>query len=997
MKKAFSFLFVIHFVAASAFGGLDIVRSNGITLTGADGINYVGTSGITLTGADGFLAYDANGITLTGADGITLTGADSITTVGGDGVSYTGPNGITLTGADGITLTGADGITLTGADGITLTGADGREYRADSIVIRRPNGITLTGADGITLTGADGVDVVGGNGATQAGPTGITLTGADGITLTGADGITLTGADGTALTGADSVTGFDTAGVAFDLVEPAGITLTGADGITLTGADGITLTGADGVTLRNIDGITLTGADDQNGLQSVDPELAVALNAATDDSNINAVVVYHEPVTAEDIAALQQIGINGGTRFRVLPMVYVTGTRAQLIAISRLRRVRSIYGNRTLAFDSDPYFKPTGIQRVAPDTDIQAHNNGLPITGRNVTVAVLDTGINSQHADLAGKVVQNVRLVDLQSLPTGFSYPVRTENVPNTDPVAGHGTFVGGVIAASGVSSAGKFNGVAPGARLLGLSVGDVNLTNVLAGFDYLLDRGPSYNVKVVNCSFSANTVFDFNDPVNIATKMLTDRGVSVVVSAGNSGPGNGTLNPYSTAPWVIGVGATDQNGLLAGFSSRGTFGGELQQPTLVAPGVNIASLRSLPSVTSVGGLGGADLQRLTPLEMPFYTTASGTSFSAPQVAGAVALMLEANPALTPAQIKDILGRTATPLPKYFYHEVGAGMLNSYAAVLESAFPLRRMGVFRSTLTRNSIQFVTTTSQNFTALVSPSTASSVDVPLPSQVVQASVGISWGLSTNDFGLKLFNSSNQLIGQSNYLNLPGLTGRHEEVVVRNPSGQLFRSAIQHTAGAGTTQNVYGAVEVTRVEYPDLIDMGNMSPELRLEAQRSLLTNVLFPEGRKFRPDSPASRFDLAAVFVRSGLVSQYVAVSPLFTDTRDLFTRNAVESVQSRPEGKLFYDVSQGGTFNPNHSATKLIAAVAFVKAANLDSLAAASTLPPTVTDAVSIPSQWRGYVAVALQKGYLSLDGSQFNPSRAITRIEVARAINTLIQ
>ena len=71
----------------------------------------------------------------------------------------------------------------------------------------------------------------------------------------------------------------------------------------------------------------------------------------------------------------------------------------------------------------------------------------MPVTGRNVTVAVLDTGINSQHSDLAGKVVQNVRLVDTQSLPVTFAYPAPLENLTNTDLVSGHGTFVGGVIA----------------------------------------------------------------------------------------------------------------------------------------------------------------------------------------------------------------------------------------------------------------------------------------------------------------------------------------------------------------------------------------------------------------------------------------------------------------------------------------------------------------------------------------------------------------------
>jgi serine protease AprX len=995
MKKFLCSLLLVV-LTSNAFAGIQIVRSSGITLTGADGVQYVDPSGITLTGADGFLAYNSNGITLTGADGITLTGADGLTRVGPNGVSYTGPNGITLTGADGITSVGADGITLTGADGITLTGADGTRYQADSIVVRQPNGITLTGADGIALTGADGITLTGADGAVRNATDGITLTGADGITLTGADGITSTGANGITLTGADSIAGFGVNGVIFNLVNPSGITLTGADGITLTGADQTTITRPTGITLTGVDGITLTGADQSTGLQSVDPELALTLNKATDDSCINAVIVYHRTVTDADIAQLQQIGILGGTRFRRLPMIYISATRSQLIAVSHLVTVRSIYGNRTLNFNSDPYFNPTGVQRVSPDADLRTRNAGLPVTGRNVTVAVLDTGINAQHPDLAGKVAQNVRLADLQSAPVGFVYAVPTENLANTDLAGGHGTFVAGIIAGSGASSGGRLSGVATGSRLLGLSSGDVNLTYVLSGFDYLLDRGANYNVRVVNCSFSANTIFDFNDPVNVATKMLTDASVNVVFSAGNAGPGNNTMNPYSIAPWVIGVGATDESGKLAGFSSRGDFGSYLQHPSLVAPGANIASLRSTASVTSVSGLGGADTQRLSATELPYYTTASGTSFSAPQVAGAVAMMLEADPTLRPADIKDILSRTATPLPKYFYHEVGAGMLDTHAAVLEAAFPERRMGVFRSTLSRNSVSFVTGALQNFSSTVYPGLTASTNVSIPADTVQATVNISWGFSSNDFDLKLYNAGNNLIGESNYLNLPGLTGRYEKIVLRNPSSQTLRAAVQHTAGIGTAQNVLGSMEITRIEYPNLKDLDGLSPQAVEDAEKSLLANIVLPLGSNFRPGSPVSRADLSEALLRAGLAPQYVAASPIFTDVRDCTTRSSVESVQSHPSGRLIYDAPNGGRFYPNESATKLAAVIALVRAANLEGLAANSTLPLTVTDASAIPAAWRGHVAVALQKGLISLDGNKFNPFRAITRIELAKALNGIV-
>jgi serine protease AprX len=932
-----------------------------------------------LTGADGYLNYISNGITLTGADGITLTGADGITLTGADGSTYTGTNGITLTGADGITLTGADGITLTGADGITLTGADGTTYQADSFLVRRPNGITLTGADGITLTGADGY--------AQTGTNGITLTGADGITLTGADGITLTGAD--------SIIGVKTNGVLFTLTQPTGITLTGADGITLTGADGITLTGADGITLTGADSIESQN-NPANGLQSVDPELAITLGNATDDSNINAVIVFHYSPTETDLVELRQIGITGGTRFRILPMIAVSATRQQLIAVSRLSQVRSLYGNRTLTLNSDPFFKPTGIQRVGIDQDLQTKNGGTPVSGRNITVAVLDTGISSQHNDLNGRVVQNVRLVDSMSAPLGFVYPTPIENVINTDVISGHGTFVSGVIAASGILSSGKYSGVAPGANVLGLSAGDLNLSQILDGFDYLLEKGANYNVRVVNCSFSSNTVYDDNDPVNIATKMLVQNGINVVFSAGNSGAGNGTLNPYAVAPWVVSVGATDDKSKLASFSSRGIFGSQYQHPSLVAPGVNVASLRAPVSETSVFGVvTSADTQRLTPNEIPFYTTASGTSFSAPQVAGAIALMLQTNPNLTPAEVKDILQRTATPMPAYYYHEVGAGMLNTHAAVLEAAFPQRKMGIFRSILSKNQVRFITGTTQTFSQSVLTNSSLIKNFALPSDTIQAGFHIAWGFSANDFGLKLYDAGGTLKGESNYLNLPGLTGRREKVILNNPDSQSFQAIIQHTGNIGTTQTIFGAVETTRVEYPQLSDLQTLSPQMQAIVKESLRSFVMLPEGRKFRPESTVSRTELAETLVRGGGVPQYVAGSPLYTDVKDITTRSVVESVQSNPSGKLFSDASVGSAFYPNDSATKLITAIALVKAANLESLTTVSNLPLSVTDASSIPAQWRGYVAVALQKGLITIDGNKFNPNRALTRIELALAMVNL--
>ena len=478
------------------------------------------------------------------------------------------------------------------------------------------------------------------------------------------------------------------------------------------------------------------------------------------------------------------------------------------------------------------------------------------MTGKNVTVAVLDTGVNALHPDLAGKVVQNVKLLDLQSVPLGFLNPLPIENLPTTDLVAGHGTFVAGIISGRGLFSNGKYNGVAPGTKILGLSAGDANLTFVLAGFDYLLDKGANYNTRVVNCSFSANTVYDENDPVNIATKMLTDRNVSVVFSAGNTGAGNGTLNPYAAAPWVVSVGATDEKGNLANYSSRGIFGNPLHSPSLVAPGTNVVSLRNLGTQTGTLGLLGADLQRLSLFELPFYTTASGTSFSAPQVAGTIALMLEANPNLTPKEIKEILQRSATPMPKNYRHEVGAGMLNSYAAVLEAAFPARKTGLFRPLLGNKAVEFSNTV-QLFSQTAYPGTNSVTEFSLPENTVQASISVAWGAGISDLALRVNNENGQLQGASNTLNLLGLTGRREKVNLYSPAAQNFQAVVSHTAGIGTVQNYLGLLEVSSINFPRLTDINYLPSDSRNAVLDSLQTFAMLPQGFGFRPTSAVSR--------------------------------------------------------------------------------------------------------------------------------------------
>ena len=450
---------------------------------------------------------------------------------------------------------------------------------------------------------------------------------------------------------------------------------------------------------------------------------------------------------------------------------------------------------------------------------------------------------------------------------------------------------------------------------------------------------------------------------------------------------------PYAAAPWVISVGSTDEKGKLSDFSSRGVFGSRNQNPTLVAPGANVVSLRGTVSQTSVLGVAGADINRLTPAELPFYTTASGTSFSAPQVAGAVALMLETNPNLTPKQVKDILQRTATPMPLYFRHEAGAGMLNTHAAVLESAFPERKMGIFRAVLERGALKFTTSETQIFENTVNPGATISRNISIPADTIQAGVHIAWEFSSNDLGLKLYDGNGVLTGESNYLNAPGLTGRREKIILNYPGAQTYQATIQNTANLGSSPQPFtGIVETTRIDYSQNLNLQQLSYQSQVIVKESLRSYLTLRQGTQFKPNFGVTRSDLAAALVRVGRVPQYFAGTPMFSDVRDMTTRNAVESVQNHPNGKLFFDASNGGAFNPYAFSSKLVTAVALVKAANLESSATTTTLPFSVSDRNTIPAQWRGYVAVALQKGLINLDGASFNPNRALTQMELAQAM-----
>jgi serine protease AprX len=390
---------------------------------------------------------------------------------------------------------------------------------------------------------------------------------------------------------------------------------------------------------------------------------------------IEAVVTFDHSPTAKDLLALQASGIQVRP-FRVLPIVGVRGTSLQIRALLRLPGLRSVYLNRRLTYFLDESVPLVGADRVW---------NELGYTGKGVTVAVIDSGIDATHRDLpfVTKVAQNVKLA-----PDLFGVdPLVMEGLVNTDTTSGHGTHVASTVAGTGATRDGKYRGVAIGSKLVGIGAGEaLFVLTALEGFDWVLQNRAKYGIRVISNSWGTSGAFSPDDPINVASKLAHDAGLVVVFAAGNAGPGLDTLNPYCVAPWVICVAAGKKDGsTLADFSSRGIPGDPVYHPTLTAPGVEIAAARATTGLV-MNTFFAADLIDLG-TDAVSYTAASGTSMATPHVSGTVALMLEANPALTPDQVKSALEQTATAMPGYQQYEVGAGYLNAYEAARTAQAP----------------------------------------------------------------------------------------------------------------------------------------------------------------------------------------------------------------------------------------------------------------------------------------------------------------------
>ena len=299
-------------------------------------------------------------------------------------------------------------------------------------------------------------------------------------------------------------------------------------------------------------------------------------------------------------------------------------------------------------------------------------------TGRGIGVALVDTGVVPVRGLNSGNIENGPDL----------SFESQASDLRYLD-TFGHGTHMAGIIAGndpSTLAALGRFQGVAPDAKLTSLKVaasdGGVDVSQVVAAVDWVVEHrndDPANPIRVLNLSYGTDGVQDYRlDPLTHAVENAWRAGIVVVVSGGNDGTDAQSLNNPAYDPNVIAVGAADTRGtkaqgddLVPVFSNRGNAS---RRVDLVAPGRSIASLRDPGSYLDSVYPGARDGSRLF--------KGSGSSQAAAVVSGAVALLLDQRPNLTPDQVKALLLSSASPMPSADAAGRGAGELNVAAASL---------------------------------------------------------------------------------------------------------------------------------------------------------------------------------------------------------------------------------------------------------------------------------------------------------------------------
>jgi subtilisin family serine protease len=369
-----------------------------------------------------------------------------------------------------------------------------------------------------------------------------------------------------------------------------------------------------------------------------------------------------------DVTELVRAGYDDASR-RTLPLIVDYAGATPRAAGARVSRELPAMSAAAVSVERSAAYWPTARRAnkvwldgpVTASLDHSVPQIGAPQawaaghTGEGATVAVLDTGIDATHPDLADAVVGAHNFTDSDTDDDRF----------------GHGTHVASIITGDGD----PYRGVAPDATLLNGKVlndfGGGMESWIIAGMEWAADSG----ADVVNMSLGSFFGSDGTDPMSAAVNRITaETGTLFVISAGNSGPGEGTVSSPGAADAALTVGAVDREERLAEFSSRGPrLGDNGLKPDITAPGVDIVAAKAKNGV--IGEPAGDG-----------YVSLSGTSMAAPHVAGAAAILAAQHPGWQAGQLKGTLMGTAAPNDALSVFEQGAGRVDVAAATASTVF-----------------------------------------------------------------------------------------------------------------------------------------------------------------------------------------------------------------------------------------------------------------------------------------------------------------------
>lgn len=311
-------------------------------------------------------------------------------------------------------------------------------------------------------------------------------------------------------------------------------------------------------------------------------------------------------------------------------------------------KLKGIDGVETVEHDA----QITAQMDVARETINSSWAGNRGVTGRGIGIAILDTGVYP-HMDL---ISNRNKIVAFRDFVSDHKYPYDDN---------GHGTHVAGIIAGDGTESSGKYKGVAPDSNIIGVKVlnneGSGNISDVLAGIQWVLDHKKLFNIKILNLSVGMKDVEGEKAALVRGVNAAWDNGLIVVAAAGNNGPDSCTITTPGISRKVITVGSSDDGetvkimeDLISDYSGRGPTKECIKKPDVVAPGSNIIACSTDKAYIPK--------DKFYPTKKVGYTKKSGTSMATPMVSGCIALLLSKHPNLTGKDVKIKLMKSTNDL-----------------------------------------------------------------------------------------------------------------------------------------------------------------------------------------------------------------------------------------------------------------------------------------------------------------------------------------------